>query len=143
MAVGGIVAIPFILKSMDKNIKPGNTCLTCKRILSPSDERSVYTVYWRDIPINKWVCKNCAQKGLDLQGGVCPFCKKPLKWSDSMMPRLDKWYHSQCAYIMDRGGSVINVDPSKEVVVKIRCPYCNHTYDETLDKCSNCGAGHT
>jgi DNA-directed RNA polymerase subunit RPC12/RpoP len=25
-------------------------------------------------------------------------------------------------------------------VVKIRCPYCHGLYDETLDKCPNCGA---
>ncbi len=28
----------------------------------------------------------------------------------------------------------------KEVVVKIRCSYCGTLYDETLDKCPNCGA---
>ena len=25
-------------------------------------------------------------------------------------------------------------------IVKIRCPYCNGLYDETEDKCPNCGA---
>ena len=24
-------------------------------------------------------------------------------------------------------------------IVKIRCPYCNNLYDETEDKCPNCG----
>jgi hypothetical protein len=24
-------------------------------------------------------------------------------------------------------------------IVKIRCPYCNNIYDETLDKCPYCG----
>jgi hypothetical protein len=28
----------------------------------------------------------------------------------------------------------------KEVIVKIRCPYCHNVYDETLDKCPHCGA---
>lgn len=28
----------------------------------------------------------------------------------------------------------------KEVIVKIRCSYCGTLYDETLDKCPNCGA---
>lgn len=28
----------------------------------------------------------------------------------------------------------------KQVIIKIRCPYCHKTYDETLDKCPNCGA---
>jgi hypothetical protein len=27
----------------------------------------------------------------------------------------------------------------KEVIVKVRCSYCNRLYDETLDKCPNCG----
>ena len=27
----------------------------------------------------------------------------------------------------------------KEIIVKIRCPYCHKLYDETLDKCPNCG----
>ena len=28
----------------------------------------------------------------------------------------------------------------KEVIVKIRCPYCHKVYDETIDKWSNCSA---
>jgi len=27
----------------------------------------------------------------------------------------------------------------KEVIVKVRCPYCSHLYDETLDRCPHCG----
>lgn len=27
----------------------------------------------------------------------------------------------------------------KEVIVKVRCSYCHHLYDETLDKCPHCG----
>jgi hypothetical protein len=27
----------------------------------------------------------------------------------------------------------------KEVIVKVRCPYCQQLYDETLDGCSYCG----
>jgi hypothetical protein len=30
----------------------------------------------------------------------------------------------------------------KEVIVKVRCSYCGSQYDETLDKCPNCGAIH-
>ena len=29
----------------------------------------------------------------------------------------------------------------KEVIVKIRCPYCGKLYDETIDICPHCGAG--
>ena len=28
----------------------------------------------------------------------------------------------------------------KEVIIKVRCQYCNTAFDETLDKCPNCGA---
>jgi hypothetical protein len=28
-------------------------------------------------------------------------------------------------------------------VVKIRCPYCGNLYDETEDKCPNCGGNRT
>jgi hypothetical protein len=28
----------------------------------------------------------------------------------------------------------------KEVIIKVRCAYCQNTYDETLDKCPHCGA---
>ena len=28
----------------------------------------------------------------------------------------------------------------KEVIIKIRCPYCKNLYPETLDKCPHCGA---
>ncbi len=27
----------------------------------------------------------------------------------------------------------------EKVIVKVRCPYCGELYDETLDKCPNCG----
>ena len=30
----------------------------------------------------------------------------------------------------------------KEVIVKIRCGYCNAVFDETLDRCPHCGANH-
>lgn len=30
----------------------------------------------------------------------------------------------------------------KEVIVKVKCSYCGGQYDETLDKCPNCGAIH-
>ena len=30
----------------------------------------------------------------------------------------------------------------REVIVKIRCGYCGAQFDETLDRCPNCGAFH-
>jgi hypothetical protein len=35
--------------------------------------------------------------------------------------------------------SVREIIREKEVIVKIRCQYCNNVYDETLDKCPYCG----
>jgi len=29
----------------------------------------------------------------------------------------------------------------KEVIVKVRCPYCHNLYDETLNRCPHCGGG--
>jgi len=59
------------------------------------------------------------------------------------------------AAFYDRGGKLETTHPElssqpmihekeiireKEVVVKMRCPYCQNTYNETLDKCPTCGA---
>jgi DNA-directed RNA polymerase subunit RPC12/RpoP len=32
------------------------------------------------------------------------------------------------------------ITKEKEVIVKIRCPYCHGLYDETLNSCPHCGA---
>jgi uncharacterized Zn-finger protein len=32
------------------------------------------------------------------------------------------------------------VTKEKEVIVKIRCPYCHGLFDETLNNCPHCGA---
>jgi hypothetical protein len=36
--------------------------------------------------------------------------------------------------------SVIEIVKEKEVIVKVRCPYCHKLYDETANACPNCGA---
>jgi rubrerythrin len=38
--------------------------------------------------------------------------------------------------------SIREIIKEKEVIVKIRCPYCRTLYDETKDKCPTCGATH-
>jgi hypothetical protein len=35
--------------------------------------------------------------------------------------------------------AVREIIKEKEVIVKVRCSYCHKLYDETLDKCPNCG----
>jgi hypothetical protein len=32
------------------------------------------------------------------------------------------------------------ITKEKEVIVKVRCPYCKGLYNETLNTCPNCGA---
>jgi hypothetical protein len=41
----------------------------------------------------------------------------------------------------DEEARVKEIIKEKEVIVKVRCPYCKNLYDETLDKCPHCG-GH-
>jgi rubrerythrin len=31
----------------------------------------------------------------------------------------------------------------KQIIVKIRCPYCKNLYEEAYDKCPHCGARQT
>ena len=28
----------------------------------------------------------------------------------------------------------------KEIITKVRCHYCHHAYNETIERCPNCGA---
>lgn len=39
-----------------------------------------------------------------------------------------------------RPHAVKEIIREKEVIIKIRCPYCQSLYDETLDECPQCGA---
>lgn len=43
---------------------------------------------------------------------------------------------SQEREIITHSKEIIN---KKEVIVKVRCQYCNKVYDETLDNCPFCG----
>jgi len=53
---------------------------------------------------------------------VCPICNKDLPTPPP--PEVT---------------SVREKTVEKEVIVKIRCPYCKNLYEETLDKCPHCG----
>jgi rRNA maturation endonuclease Nob1 len=41
---------------------------------------------------------------------------------------------------MEKKETVKEKEIVREVIVKMRCPYCHNVYDETLDKCPHCGA---
>ena len=40
----------------------------------------------------------------------------------------------------EKNYSTITKEIVKEVIIKVRCPYCKFTYDEAFDKCPHCGA---
>ncbi len=39
-------------------------------------------------------------------------------------------------------GDVVKEREIVKQIIKVRCPYCGNLYDETLEKCSTCGANH-
>jgi hypothetical protein len=45
------------------------------------------------------------------------------------------------AEIVDDEPAVREIIKEKEVIAKIRCEYCGILFDESFDRCSNCGAG--
>jgi rubrerythrin len=56
---------------------------------------------------------------------------------------FSEWYHPKCAYEIQQGKQTKEVKETREVIVKYRCPYCKYIYDESLDKCPQCGGKHT
>ena len=38
--------------------------------------------------------------------------------------------------------SIREIIKEKEVIIKVRCPYCHKLYDETANTCPHCGASH-
>jgi hypothetical protein len=43
--------------------------------------------------------------------------------------------------LIEQNNEEKTITKEKEVIVKIRCPYCHGLYDETLNSCPHCG-GH-
>jgi hypothetical protein len=87
------------------------------------------------------LCRECITKEFDKQDGVCPQCKKPLKWNGNLREFFGEWYHPKCAFEIQQGKSTKEVkEVMQEVIVKVRCHYCKYPYDESLGKCPQCGA---
>ena len=114
-------------------------CFNCFKELSPSVEQVELI---KNMPNNNQekvkLCRDCTVKELDKQDGVCPQCKKPLKWNGNLREFFGEWYHPKCAYEIQQGKHTKEV--TQEVIVKVRCHYCKYSYDESLDKCPQCGA---
>ncbi|MEM4733096.1 MAG: hypothetical protein QXD70_01030 [Candidatus Bathyarchaeia archaeon] len=95
------------------------------------------------------MCKNCFKEQILARQGKCPYCNEPiLVGTDDFVQNIidEKWYHEKCfekQVYLDKIGStqstVVHKETVKEVVVKVRCPYCHALYDEKNDRCPHCG----
>jgi hypothetical protein len=113
---------------------PVNKCDDCQKDLKRTDEHTLVSINDQKFEF----CKECMTKRLNKQEGVCPQCKEPLKWNGNLREFLDDWYHAKCLFELQQGHHI--KETTKEVVVKVRCHYCNNTFLESLDRCPHCGA---
>jgi len=65
------------------------------------------------------------------------YCSAQLQGSTDVVQRLRRYVQSlppkeKISHLLKEKEIV------KEVIVKVRCPYCQSLYDETLDKCPYC-----
>jgi len=126
----------------------GPICTGCGTRINSLARQDYMVLNKHNMGITQYFCNNCFQKILDKQG-VCPHCNKPLiVGEDNFTQHIvdDKWYHNKCVQRMQylaqhktQQQLTIEKTITREVVVKIRCPYCNNLFDETLDKCPYCG----
>ncbi len=57
--------------------------------------------------------------------------------------KLEMWDKAgECRRTAKTNYDAKEIIKEKQVVVKIRCPYCKNLYEETYDKCPHCG-GHS
>ena len=112
---------------------PVDKCDDCQKDLKRTDERTLVSINDEMFEL----CEKCMVERLNKQDGVCPQCKEPLKWNRNMKEFLGDWYHPKCLFELQQGH---HIKETTKVVVKVRCPYCNNTYPESLDKCPHCGA---
>jgi hypothetical protein len=115
-------------------------CYSCDKELLPSVEQVELKKNISNDGVK--LCKDCIMKELDKQDGICPECKKPLKWNGNLREFFGEWYHPKCVFDLQKGGTTKEVKETREVVVKFRCPYCKYVYDDSLDKCPHCGGKH-
>lgn len=141
-----IVVVLFIAILLMAHMKslttPGDKCISCGRQLQPDEESTLITKNVQGIQVQKRLCKGCMQESIDEQGGICPYCKEPIRWKEALREFMGKWYHPECFLGLQHGKATVTREVSKEVIIKVRCTYCGQTYDESLDECPHCGAKH-
>ncbi len=145
--VGGPILLFFVNYLFNKKevelLSPENSCFLCKRYLNPStDEHVSYSTSIQGLPVLKYVCRSCMQSLLDKQDGVCPHCGEALQWNGELRQINNMWCHAKCTFKLQSGEATITKEISKQIIIKVRCPYCNSAYDESLDNCPQCGAKH-
>jgi hypothetical protein len=99
MMTAGIIGAFITWREIKKGQKPKDTCILCKRTLKP-EEFADNALNKKMLPNKKHICKNCMINNLEKQNNICPQCKQPLKWDDSLELFLNEWYHPDCAYIV-------------------------------------------
>jgi hypothetical protein len=127
--------VPKIQRNVDKK------CYNCDKelLLSTEQVELIKNISNGEQKVN--LCKDCIVKELDKQDGVCPQCKKPLKWNGNLRDFFGEWYHPKCVYEIQQGKHTKEVkEVTQEVIVKVRCQYCKYSYNESLGKCPQCGA---
>jgi hypothetical protein len=119
-------------------------CFSCTRTLSPNIQQvklAKNTTEGNEEQIQ--LCRDCILKELERQDGLCPQCKQPIKWNGNLKEFLGEWYHPRCFFELQQGNLTRELkEVTRQVIVKYRCPYCKYVYEETLDKCPQCGGKH-
>jgi DNA-directed RNA polymerase subunit RPC12/RpoP len=143
----------------EENWLPEEKCSVCgKEVRNPlfqrvNDPKAYMIVTKYTTGEKQYLCRNCVQKEILDKQGTCPHCNKPMIFGkdafgpytvyDAFQQYVDnKWYHKLCLKhmsILAQQHPAIEKTITKEVIVKVRCQYCNSVFDETLDKCPYCG----
>jgi RNA polymerase subunit RPABC4/transcription elongation factor Spt4 len=143
LVVGSVIGLYYIGQRQKEMLTPEDNCYICKCPIESTDEHVLYTLNLEGVgPMQKYLCKDCMQELLNAQDGVCPHCGEQLQWNGNLRQINNMWCHAKCAFEIESGKSAVTKEITKQVIIKVRCPYCNGTYAESLDRCPQCGAKH-
>ncbi|MFX1355426.1 MAG: hypothetical protein ACFFGP_15845 [Promethearchaeota archaeon] len=81
-------------------------------------------------------CSKCGAKILEIEmpNVVCSKCSK------RYVLAVQTGFIRMSSKLIEQNIEEKVITKEKEVIVKIRCPYCRGLYEETLNSCSHCGA---